>query len=124
MADSNSAARFEKFAIMRLSGKNDMIYRNYDLLTKERNPGNIRTHLYAAGQVIPNRNVDEPLKLLQHKFMKWGFGVIPLGNIEIMLHEFWVYQRIKHYGKKNWPLRSDEEIRYLSAINDSLSDCS
>jgi hypothetical protein len=113
MSDIYSAARFQAFVQMRLAGQNDLIYRNYDLLTKGRSPGTIKIHLLAAGQYVPSSGVYEPISRLQRKIMDWGFGVLTHGQIETLLHEFWVYQRIKHYGKKNWPYRTDEEIKQL-----------
>jgi hypothetical protein len=113
MSDIYSAARFQAFVEMRLAGQNDLIYRNYDLLTKERAPGTIKTHLLAAGQYVPSTGVYEPIGRLQRKITDWGYGVLTHGQIEILLHEFWVYQRIKHYGKKNWPYRDPEDIKRL-----------
>jgi hypothetical protein len=105
---------------MRLAGKTDITYRAYDLLTKERAGGNIRLYLQAAGQYIPHSGVNEPLKVLQHRFMSWGYPVMTLGEIESLLHEFWVYQRIKWNGKKNWPYRDPDEARkmYDATISD------
>jgi hypothetical protein len=113
MPDVESAARFERFAKMRLRGDNDLIYRNYDLLTKERHSSTIKAYLIAAGQYVSHSGVYEPLTLLQRRFMRAGYGVKDLGWIETLLHEFWVYQRIKYYGKKNWPYRDPDEIKRL-----------
>jgi hypothetical protein len=120
MANPEAAARFEAFALMRLSGRSDVTYRAYDLLTKERAGGNIRLYLQAAGQYIPHSGVNEPLTILQRRFMSAGFKVMTLGEIETLLHEFWVYQRIKHYGKKNWPYRDPDEARTLYDQNEAL----
>lgn len=113
MNRDENAHKFEAFARMRLEGRSDVVYRAYDLLSKERNTGNIRIYLAAAGQYVPHSGVDEPLRLLQHRFMSWGFPVMTLGKIEEMLHEHWVYNRIRYNGKKNWPYRDPDESQKL-----------
>lgn len=120
MPNPEAAARFEAFALMRLSGRSDVTYRAYDLLTKERAGGNVRLYLQAAGQYIPHSGPDEPLTILQRRFMAWGFPVMTLGEVETLLHEFWVYQRIKHHGKKNWPYRDPDEARELYDQNERI----
>lgn len=117
MSQHENAARFEDFARMRLEGRSDLTYRAYDLLTKERSGGNIRLYLAAAGQYIPHSGVDEPLTILQHRFKDWGFPVMDKGKIEELLKEFWVYNRIKNHGKKNWPYRDPDEARQLYEQN-------
>ena len=113
MPNHVNANKFEAFARMRLEGRSDLTYRAYDLLTKERQQGNIRLYLHAAGQYIPHSGPDEPLRTLQARFKGWGFPVMTLGKIEELLHEHWVYNRIRFHGKKNWPYRDPDEARKL-----------
>jgi hypothetical protein len=120
MPNQEYAARFEQFARMRLEGRSDITYRAYDLLTKERDPGDIALHLRCAGQFVPKGQVHNALCTLQRRFMNWGFPVMELGAIESLLHEFWVYQRIKHGGKKGWPYRDPDEARRLYEQNEAL----
>jgi hypothetical protein len=113
MSRDVKAHQFEEFARMRLEGRSDVVYRAYDLLSKERNSGNIRIYLAAAGQYVPHSGPDEPLRNLQHRFMNWGHPVMTLGKIEELLHEYWVYQRIRFHGKKNWPYRDPDDSEAL-----------
>jgi hypothetical protein len=118
MPNDEHAARWERFARMRLEDRSDVTYRAYDLLTKEREPGNALMYLRAAGQYVPHGQVNEVLIRFQHQFMRWGFGVLTLGQIESLLHEFWVYQRIRWQGKKKWPYRDPDEARALYDQNE------
>jgi hypothetical protein len=120
MTPDERAHRFEEFAHMRLEGRSDIIYRAYDLLTPARQNGNIRLYLQAAGQYIPHSGPDEPLRILQRNFMNWGHPVMTLGQIEQLVHEYWVYQRIKYHGKKNWPYRNTEDSRRLYDQNEAI----
>jgi hypothetical protein len=70
-------------------------------------------YLHMAGQPVPEKNVRNALTTLQHRFMRWGFPVMPLTGIEKLLHEYWVYQRIKAGRVKNWPYRDPDEARKL-----------
>ena len=121
MPNMEMAAKFEQFALMRLQGRSDITYRAYDLLSKERHMGNIRLYLQAAGQYIPHAGPNEPLKILQKRFMDWGYPVMTLGQIESLLQEWWVYSRIKWRGKKNWPYRDPDEARKLYDENERAS---
>jgi len=118
MPNQEYAARFETFARMRLEGRSDVTYRAYDLLTKDRKWADVATYLRAAGQYVPKGQENMVLATLQRRFMSWGFKVLTLGEVESLLHEFWVYQRIKHGGKKNWPYRDPDEARKLYDQNE------
>jgi hypothetical protein len=117
MADAENAARWQRFAKMRLSGKNDLIYRNYDLLSGARHGASITIYLRAAGYFVPPSGAHDVLKAIQRNVMQDGYGVKTLGELETLLHEFWVYQRIKHLGKKNWPFRKPTDIARLNHEN-------
>jgi hypothetical protein len=119
MPNQEQARRFEDFARMRLEGRSDITYRAYDLLTKDRPEGNILIYLKAAGQYIPRGRTHEAVTVLQHRFVTWGFPELTAGQIESLLHEFWVYNRIKNGGKKNWPYRDPDEARRLYAIEEA-----
>lgn len=112
MTNFEAQRRFYDFARMRLEGKSDETYRAYDLLSKERKPANLRTYFVSTGIYMPNGQSHQALLELQSHFKMWGFEKT-LGEIETLLHEYWVYKRIRWHAKKNWPLRSGEESRDL-----------
>lgn len=103
---------------MRLEGRSDVTYRAYDLLTKERMTSSIVTYLRAAGQYVPQGYTHNALGILQNRFIQWGFPVLTYGDIESLLHEFWVYNRIVYGGKTGWPLRDPDESRKLAEQNE------
>lgn len=105
---------------MRLEGRSDVTYRAYDLLTVDRPDGNLPTYLRAAGQYIPRGRAQECLTTLQRRFISWGFKVLTLGEIESLLHEYWVWNRIKNGGKKKWPYRDPDEARRLFDENEAF----
>ena len=118
MSRDEKAARFQHFARMRLEGRSDILYRAYDLLTTERLPGDIDLYLRAAG-FVRGISAREHLTTLQHRFMKWGFPVMTLSAIEVLLHEYWVYDRLKNRGKKGWPYRDPDDARRLYEENEA-----
>ena len=119
MSPVEKAARFQRFALMRLEGRSDLTYRAYDLLTTERKGMTVEHYLKMAGQIIPyGSTAREPLTTLQHRFMRWGFPVMTLDQVTDLLHEFWVYERIKYRGKKNWPYRDPDEAMRLYEQNE------
>jgi hypothetical protein len=121
MSKDEQTARWERFARMRLEDRSDVTYRAYDLLTKERKPGNALMYMKAAGVYVPHGRINEILTMYQRMFMDWGFGVLTLGQIESLLHEFWIYQRIRWGGKKNWPYRDPDEARALYDQNEKAT---
>src|SRR6187399_1732581 len=120
MSRDERAARFEAFARMRLEGRSDLTYRAYDLLSTERKDMPVGHYLLMAGQYVPGGNAREALTALQHRFMGWGFPVMSLSAIETLLHEYWVWDRIKNRGKKNWPYRDPDEARALYEQNEAF----
>ena len=114
------AAAFEAFARMRLEGRSDLTYRAYDLLSKDRYGHTVAHYLRMAGQHIPHSGVREPLTTLQHRFSNWGFPVLTVDQITDLLHEFWVWDRIKNRGKKNWPYRDPDHARALYEQNERI----
>jgi hypothetical protein len=113
-----AANRFEKFARMRLEGKNDTIYRNYDLLSNERFPGTIDVHIRYIGMSVPPAGPIEVLTTLQRRFEEWGHGQRDLKWIKTLLREYYAYNKIAHLGKI-WPLREPEDITRLYEENPS-----
>jgi hypothetical protein len=120
MSPNEKAARFELFARMRLEGRSDVTYRAYDLLTTERMSVRLETMLATAGQHMPSSNTKEPMSTLRARFMSWGFPVMSFNEIEDLLHEYWVYNRILRQGKKNWPYRDPDEARKLYDQNEAV----
>ncbi len=112
MTDLEAQRRFYQFARMRLEGRSDETYRAYDLLSKERKDGNVRLYCITAGLHMPNGQATQVLMDLQSHFSMWGYKKT-MGEIESLLHEFWVYKRIRWNAKKNWPLRDPDESRRL-----------
>lgn len=120
MTEKGSAARFQDFAVMRLKGDSDVTYRAYDLLTNERKGMPTPHYMRYAGFHIPKGGMHEVLAMLQARFKGWGYGVRELGWIEVLLHEFWVYDRIKVGNKKRWPYRDPDEARKLMDEHERL----
>jgi len=46
--------------------------------------------------------------------------MVEADEVHKLLHEFWVYDRIKRKAKKNWPFRDPDEARKLYAENEAL----
>jgi hypothetical protein len=103
---------------MRLEGRSDVTYRAYDLLTADRKTMPLAHYLRMAGQYIPESGTAEPLTTLQRRFMSWGHRVLTHSEIETLLHEFWVWDRIKNRGKQNWPFRDPDDARRLYDENE------
>jgi len=120
MPRDERGAAFERFARMRLEGRSDLTYRAYDLLSTEREGMPVGHYLKMAGQPVLNGNTREALTTLQHRFSNWGFPVMTILEIETLLHEFWVWDRIKNRGKKNWPYRDPDQARALYEQNDRV----
>jgi hypothetical protein len=110
-SDLRAANRFEAFARMRLEGRNDLVYRNYDMQAKKYKKHTLGTYLSAAGQPpLPHLEV---LIMLQHRFEQWGFGKRDLPWIETLLREYYSYQKILYKGETRWPHRVPAEIQRL-----------
>jgi hypothetical protein len=105
---------------MRLQGGSDVTYRAYDLLSPERGQGDVVAWLRAAGQYVPSGQTANAVGILQARFVAWGFPILSIDEVKTMLHEFWVYDRIKRKAKKNWPFRNPDEARKLYAENEAL----
>lgn len=108
MPNIQQAARWERFVQMRLEGRSDLTYRAYDLLSKERKRAGIKLALDIAGQYIPAGNTIEALTNIQHWIKGIGFGIHTLGEIENLLQEFYMYQKIRWYGYKKCPYRDSD----------------
>lgn len=107
-----AAARFDKFAKMRLEGMSDVEYRSYDFL---RGPNlKLQSYLNSAGQHISHAGPKANLQRLQQVYRSWGYEA-DLRWIAQLLREFKYYDRLKTKGMRSWPLRTPEETAALYA---------
>jgi hypothetical protein len=109
--DPMAAARFEAFAKMRLEGRADLIYRNYDLF-KQSNNLSLNDWLRNAGQPPTMAGGGVVLRSLQHRFKQWGYDK-DTGWISRLLREYYNYQLIRHKGKYRPRYRDDATVRRL-----------
>lgn len=108
--------RFWFFLAMRLRGRNDTIYRNYDLLAKWDGSG--ESDFKWAGF----RGIGEPLKhalkRLNHNiWLKHDKRFTDVALIQLM-REYVVWQRIHDGGLSHWPTRHKDDNKRLHEENE------
>jgi hypothetical protein len=97
---------------MRLEGRNDLIYRNYDLFQQSSNM-RLNDWLRNAGQYQSAAGGALSLSMLQHRFKEWGYGKRETSWISRLLREYYNYQLIRHHGKYRPRYRDDATVRKL-----------
>lgn len=107
--------RFYDFASMRLQGKSDTTYRQYDLLREYKydlldRP--LEWMVKYAGLYWPVGGEYEVLTDLQRHFEEMGFGTVSTPGIKKLIKEFYIYAKIR-YENMRWCMRDPDESLML-----------
>jgi hypothetical protein len=98
---------------MRLEGRSDLVYRNYDLLRSKF--ATVNANIFAAAGFAARDYPQEYLVLseLREIFRQWGFGLLSDGKIKELMGEWYGYLAVTERGI-NYQYRHPLDIRRLT----------